>query len=114
MINLQSIRTHQITDEITKITTPTQNLFIPIGVGIIEDEDFEERIEIIFPSKYSNELERFPYFQDCYEFEKSITELLEDNMKLRSNFEFTVENGAGIANLTKSGITDLQGKGKIT
>ena len=87
-------------------------LYIPVGIGVIEDEEEDEKIEIVFPSEYRENLTRIPLAEEFIAFEKSITALLDENMRLRSNFEFTLDKApdykasivSGFASLLKKGI----------
>ena len=90
--DMDLLRSFQIDDQLTKIAKPTLRVFIPIGIGIIEDEDFDERIEIVFPSYVSSTFERINLCEEIDEYEKEISEILDSNMKLRSTFEFTAAN----------------------
>ncbi|MHA1612588.1 MAG: hypothetical protein ACTSYU_11090, partial [Promethearchaeota archaeon] len=85
------IKQWQIDDEITRIRNPTSKFYIPIGIALIEDEDMDERLEIVFPSIYGSELKREFFSSEFDKIETQITEILDDDMKLRSNFEFTCE-----------------------
>jgi len=112
--NKQEIRDFQINDEISKITTTTMTLYIPIGIGIIEDEEEDEKIEIVFPSEFRENLTRVPLAEEFIGFEKSITKLLDENMRLRSNFEFTLEKAPDYKVSIISGFASLLRKGLIS
>ena len=106
-----NLRNWQIDDNITHITNPTLNIFIPIGIAIFEDEDEDERIEIIFPSEYnSSKLERIPLSSEFIAFEKEVTTILDTNMQLRSNFEFCCERAPAYKNEIIKGLDMLEAK----
>ncbi|MHA1775827.1 MAG: coiled-coil domain-containing protein [Promethearchaeota archaeon] len=101
------IRKWQINDEITNIRNPTSKFYIPIGIALIEDDDFEERFEIILPSIIGPNLSRKPFSDAFFQFEKDISEILDDDMKLRSNFEFTLEKSVDYRKNIEVGIKNL-------
>ncbi|MCF2138838.1 MAG: hypothetical protein K9W44_02125 [Candidatus Lokiarchaeota archaeon] len=112
-IHEKKIKEWQISDEITKIRNPTSKFYIPIGIALIEDNDFEERLEIVFPSIFGQNLHREYFSEKIPEFEKSLSEILEENMKLRSNFEFTCEKSQDFKKNIQNGIKSLFNKGLI-
>ncbi len=108
------LRDWQIDDMITHINNPTMNLFVPIGIAIFEDEDEDERIEIIFPSEYNlTGFNRIPLSQEFVIFENEVATILENNMQLRSNFEFCCERAPLYRNEIISGFNLLEKKGAI-
>ncbi|MFO8019881.1 MAG: hypothetical protein R6U96_14750 [Promethearchaeia archaeon] len=79
--------------EAALFSKPIRWFFLPVYVIFIENEDmFEERMEILFPGYISDSQ---PIYEDVSsafsELRNFINEKVEDNMKLRSNFEFTAE-----------------------
>ena len=86
-----SLQQWEMSDENCQITNPTIRYFIPVGIGLIKDEDDEERIEVVFPRIISENLSQEPLCNEFPAFEKEITKKLDKNMKIRSNFEFTIE-----------------------
>ncbi len=74
---------------------PIRWIFLPVYVIFIEDEDMmEERMNIQFPGFIANNIntsiyQPAGYFSDLKEI---LIKLVEDDMKVRSNFEFTSEN----------------------
>jgi hypothetical protein len=91
MIDVRTLHKWQMDDQVAHIPASTHRYFMPIAVGIIKDEDDEERIEIAFPSIYGENLKRIPLSDALQKFEKSLTKILDKNVKIRSNFEFTVQ-----------------------
>lgn len=83
--------TWQLDDKIANIPASTARYFLPIGVALIQDEDEEERIEVVLPCEYDEKLARTMLSDGFRRIEKEITKILEKNMKIRSNFEFTLE-----------------------
>ena len=107
------IRQWQIDDEITHIQNPTSKFHIPIGIALIEDEDMDERLEIVFPSIYGSDLERSFFSSEFDKIETHITEILDEDMKLRSNFEFTCEKSKDYSVQIIKGMQDLFDKGLL-
>lgn len=108
------IRKWEIIDDKSNIHNPTIRFFVPVGIGIIEDEDEDERIEFIFPSIYSGKtLTRTPLSPEFLNFEQEITQILDRDMKLRSNFEYTIENSKNYDDLIQKGLTKLKKSGLI-
>jgi len=108
------IRKWEIFDDENNILNPTIRIFIPVGIGIIEDEDEDERIEFIFPSIFSGKtLTRTPLSPEFLNFEQEITHILDRDMKLRSNFEYTIENSKNYDDLIQKGLTKLKKIGLI-
>lgn len=107
------IRKWQIDDDITHIRNPTSNFYIPIGIAIIEDEDLDEKISITMPSIYRPNLSREHFTPEFEKFEARISEILEDDMKLRSNFEFTCEKSQDYRPQILKGLQILFDKGLI-
>lgn len=87
----ESIRRWQMEDNLTQINAPTIRFYLPIGVGLIQDEDDEERIEIVLPAYIGKDLVRTALCPESQKFEKDTIKFLDKNMKIRSNFEFTLE-----------------------
>ena len=104
--------------EASLFSKPIRWFFLPVYVMFIEDEDmFEERMEILFPG-YISQSE--PIYEDVSsafsQLRHLINDEIEDNMKLRSNFEFTAEgkNFLEDPNFSKKiqkGISILRNKG---
>jgi hypothetical protein len=91
LFDVQTLRKWQMDDKIAKIPASTGRYFLPVGVGIIQDEDEEERIEVVLPCIYKENLEREQLSDGFWRLEKSLSKILDKNMKIRSNFEFTIE-----------------------
>ncbi len=110
----EMIRKWEIFDDENNIHNPTIRIFIPVGIGIIEDEDEDERIEFIFPSIFSGKtLTRTPLSPEFLNFEQEITQILDRDMKLRSNFEYTIENSKNYDDLIQKGLNKLKKIGLI-
>ena len=108
------IRKWEIFDDESNIHNPTIRIFVPVGIGIIEDEDEDERIEFIFPSLYSGKtLIRTPLSSEFLKFEQKITQILDKDMKLRSNFEYTIENSINYDDVIQKGLVKLKKSGLI-
>ena len=108
------IRKWEIFDDENNIHNPTIRIFIPVGIGVIEDEDEDERIEFIFPSTYSGKtLTRTPLSSEFPKFEQEITQILDKDMKSRSNFEYTIENSKNYDDVIQKGLNMLKKSGLI-
>jgi hypothetical protein len=112
------LREWQLDDKINKIANPTIRYFVPIGIGLITNEDDDERIEIVFPSVYNSDLKRIPFSPEFIKFEKDLTKKLDKDMKSRSNFEYTlgkknIKNTATMMQMLKRGLDWLETKKMI-
>ncbi len=87
--DLETLRKWQIDDDATDLSKPVIRMFLPIGFGVIEDDDEDERIEIILPSFIEKGPTRLPISPSIKQFEQGISNILDKNIKIRSNFEFT-------------------------
>ncbi len=108
-------------EEAPTIKKPIQWIYMPLYVMFVEDIDMlEEKMEIILPGfieKESKEVyEELPgAFSGLKEY---ITEKVEDDMALRSNFEFTAENNNFLKDpqfkeKLKKGVSMLENQGFI-
>ncbi len=72
---------------------PIQWIYMPVYAMFLEDEDMmEERMNIVFPG-YVSKGEIYNEISDAFkDLKLMISEKVEDDMKIRSNFEFSVEN----------------------
>jgi len=72
---------------------PIQWMYMPVYAMFLEDEDMmEERMNIIFPG-YVSEGVIYEEVADVFkDWKQMVNEKVEDDMKVRSNFEFSVEN----------------------
>ncbi len=81
--------------EIEEIKMPIQWIYMPFYAMFIEDQDLlEENMIIVLPgyiNKNSDEI--YKDLSEAFsELKKNISEKIEDDMAIRSNFEFSVEN----------------------
>ena len=74
-------------------TKPIQWIYMPVYAMFLEDEDMmEERMNIVFPG-YVSETQLYEEISDAFkDLKQMVNEKVEDDMKIRSNFEFSVEN----------------------
>ena len=74
-------------------TKPIQWIYMPVYAMFLEDEDMmEERMNIVFPG-YVSETQLYEEISDAFkDLKQIVNEKVEDDMKIRSNFEFSVEN----------------------
>ncbi len=91
--DINQVEKWQLDDEETNIQTPTVRYFLPVGIGIFEDEFEDEIIKIFLPSVIKQGLKRTPLSRHFRKFEKEIEKTVDRNMKIRSNFEFACERG---------------------
>jgi hypothetical protein len=117
--DLTILRKWQFDDDLTNLSKPVIRMFLPIGFGLIEDEDEDERIEIILPSFIEPGPKRIPISSSIKQFEQRISNLLDKNIKIRSNFEFTgqkmnVKNTERFQKGFQEGLDMLVGKNIIT
>jgi hypothetical protein len=74
---------------------PIQWIYMPIYAMIVEDqESMEEKIRFIFPGNISQDPNNIyrELSEEIINLRNHLNELLEDDMALRSNFEFSCEN----------------------
>ncbi|TFG19749.1 MAG: hypothetical protein EU529_15925 [Promethearchaeota archaeon] len=74
---------------------PIQWIYMPFYVMFIENEDLmEERMDVVFPGYINNDPNSI--YEDIsetfVEMKKKLLEKIEDDVKIRSNFEFSSEN----------------------
>ena len=74
---------------------PIQWIYMPLYAMIVEDqESMEEKIRFIFPGNVSQDLNNMykELTEEIVNLKHHLSELMEDDMALRSNFEFSCEN----------------------
>jgi len=74
---------------------PIQWIYMPLYVMIVEDQDsMEEKIRFIFPGNVSQDPNSIykELTEEIVNLKHNLSELMEDDMALRSNFEFSCEN----------------------
>lgn len=82
-------------DDAPTIKKPIQWIYMPLYVMFVENVGMmEERMEVVFPGYIDKESEEvYEYLSGAFSgLEGYINEKIEDDMALRSNFEFTAEN----------------------
>ena len=100
---------------------PVERIFLPVFVALLEDEEEDERLVFSFPCIVGNGLE-LTKIDGLEALREKTMSLIEDDMKVRSNFEFTMEkinllNNKKFEKLLSSGFNMLERKGisdKIT
>lgn len=99
---------------------PIQWFYMPLYVIFCEDENLmEEKMDVILPGYIIDNISLYEYLSDSFaEFRTILKELIDDDMKLRSNFEFSVENKNLIKDLNfkkkiQMGMTILKNKGLL-
>jgi len=103
-------------DRISNISTPVIRVFMPVYAAVLKDKRGNERIIFAFPGFVDNNLTITPLSEGFVEMSKKLAEIIEDDMKTRSNFEFTIEKvnllkKDGIEQLMKDGFASLKIKG---
>lgn len=73
---------------------PIQWIYMPVYVMFLEDEDMmEERMNIVFPGHVGELDSLYAEISDAFiELKKKLLDLIEDNMVVRSNFEFSSDS----------------------
>jgi hypothetical protein len=80
-------------DESELFSKPIQWIYMPLYAMFIEDEDMmDERMAVVFPSYISKDSLNEEISDSFTELKKFLNEKIEDDMKIRSNFEFSCEN----------------------
>ncbi|MFX1340245.1 MAG: hypothetical protein ACFFDK_16660 [Promethearchaeota archaeon] len=106
--------------EVDLFSKPIQWIYMPLYAMFVEDEDsMEEKMKIILPGYINDITTLYEDLSDSFkELRALLNERIEDDMRIRSNFEFSVEKN----NLTKDpnfkkriemGISILKNKGLI-
>lgn len=81
-------------DSVSEFTQPVIRMFIPLYAAVVEDEDFEEHIHLLFPSQASQtgeSVELTVVAREFENFQQRVQEALEDDIRKRSNLEFACE-----------------------
>ena len=72
---------------------PIQWIYMPLYAMIVEDqESMEEKIRFLFPGYVSQDKNYRELSEEIINLKNHLDKLLEDDMALRSNFEFSCEN----------------------
>jgi hypothetical protein len=69
---------------------PVQRLFLPVYAALLEDEEEDERLVFAFPSIVKENFES-SLLEEFSILSTKTSQVMEDDMKIRSNFEFTME-----------------------
>ncbi|MFX1376604.1 MAG: hypothetical protein ACFFA0_12410 [Promethearchaeota archaeon] len=101
---------------------PIQWIYMPVYVMFIENEkNMEENMSILFPGYTNNDPNNvYEHISEVFmKLEKSLAERIEDDMAVRSNFEFSSERKNLIKDLNvkkriQQGISKLKERGLIT
>ncbi|MHA1293479.1 MAG: hypothetical protein ACTSQJ_12515, partial [Promethearchaeota archaeon] len=107
-------------DQSELFTKPIQWIYMPLYAMFIEDEEMmEEQMKVVFPGYVSKETLFEDVSDAMIELREFLNEKIEDDMKIRSNFEFSCENKNLLEdpNLTKKiqkGISILRSNNLIT
>ncbi|MHA1338776.1 MAG: hypothetical protein ACTSRZ_01975 [Promethearchaeota archaeon] len=81
-----------LNEQKSNINQTVIRLFLPVYVALLEDEEEdEERIIFSFPCIINKKLEATNVSEGFSEFKEKAEKIIEDDMKIRSNFEFTID-----------------------
>jgi hypothetical protein len=105
-----------LVDRVSNISTPVVRIFMPVYAGLLKGKRGDERIVFAFPGIVDNDLNVSPLSEGFSELESDLAKIIEDDMKVRSNFEFTIEKmnllkREGFEKLFQEGISALKIKG---
>ncbi len=105
-----------LADRISNISTPVIRLFMPVYAGLLKNKRGNERIVFAFPGFVDSNLNVTPLSEGFVELDKKLATVIEDDMKTRSNFEFTIEKRnlfkiEGFEKLMQDGFASLKIKG---
>lgn len=94
---------------------PVERIFMPVFVALFEDEEEDERMVFSFPCIVGNNLE-ITKINGLEVLREKTMSLVEEDMKIRSNFEFTMEkinllNDKKFDKLLQNGFNMLERKG---
>lgn len=103
-------------DRISNISTPVIRIFMPVYAGLLKNKRGDERIVFAFPGFVDPNLSISPLSEGFVELNQKLSKIIEEDMKIRSNFEFTIEKMNlfkidGIEKLMKEGFASLKLKG---
>ncbi|MFX0072941.1 MAG: hypothetical protein ACFFAO_17830, partial [Candidatus Hermodarchaeota archaeon] len=101
-------------------TKPIQWIYMPLYAMIVEDENLmEEKMFVTFPGYIGTIASLYEELSPSFrELKSTLTERYENDMKIRSNFEFTLENKNILTDLNfekkiQMGISILRNKGLV-
>ncbi|MBD3354095.1 MAG: hypothetical protein GF364_21615 [Candidatus Lokiarchaeota archaeon] len=80
-----------LSNEKTEIAQGVLRVFMPIYIGLFEDEEEDERLVFSLPCIIENSLDITQITDGFSNFKAKVEEIVEDDMKIRSNFEFTMD-----------------------
>ncbi|MCP4761896.1 MAG: hypothetical protein GY870_08940 [archaeon] len=89
--DLQNLLNWGLLDTISKYSMPVLRIFMPVFSALLEDEEEDERLIFAFPCIVEKNLETSPLCSGFDSLERLLEKLVDDDMKIRSNFEFTME-----------------------
>ncbi len=99
---------------------PIQWIYMPLYAMFIEDEEeFEEYMDVILPGYIRNDPSKiYETENEIYKLKKLLKERIEDDMAIRSNFEFSCENKnlleeSSFSRDIQQGLKSLREKGYI-
>ncbi|TFG21200.1 MAG: hypothetical protein EU530_01020 [Promethearchaeota archaeon] len=103
-------------DRISNISTPVIRIFMPVFAGLLKNKRGNERIVFAFPGLVDSNLAVTPLSEGFVDLNKKLAKVIDDDMKTRSNFEFTIEKMnlfklEGIDTLMRDGFASLKIKG---
>ncbi|MHA1821986.1 MAG: hypothetical protein ACTSU2_02235 [Promethearchaeota archaeon] len=78
-------------DNISNLSMPVIRIFMSAFVALYEDEEEEERLVVCLPCTIDKNLEIKSINESFRDFEETIEKTLDEDMKIRSNFEFAMD-----------------------
>lgn len=89
--DLKRIKQWGMKDEISGISQSVLRIFLPVFGGLFEDDDMNERLIFVFPQKIDEDGNLTVVEDGFTTLKESLEEIVDNDMKIRSNFEFTME-----------------------
>jgi hypothetical protein len=89
---------------------------MPVYAGLLKNKRGDERIIFAFPGEIDSNFNVTPLSEGFTELGQNLSAVIEDDMKIRSNFEFTIEKmnlfkTEGFEKLVQDGFASLKLKG---
>ncbi len=105
-----------LADRVSNMTTTVERIFMPVYAGLLKNKRGDERIVFAFPGIIDSSLKVSPLSEGFTDLNTKLAQVVEDDMKIRSNFEFTIEKMNllkldGIEKLMQEGFSSLKIKG---
>lgn len=89
--DLQFFMEYGLSDKVSSISQTVLRIFMPVFACLLEDSEGEERFVFAFPTILEKGLNCRPLSDGIKTLQKDTENLVSNDMKIRSNFEFTIE-----------------------